>query len=72
MDRRPRSLTAGSVVAYGVRLAGSFLVLELLLHYLYVVAIKDNAAWVGFTPLDFGMLGYVNLNVIWLKVRVAR
>ncbi|KAG2101567.1 MBOAT, membrane-bound O-acyltransferase family-domain-containing protein [Suillus discolor] len=37
-----------------------FLTMESILHYMYVVAIKDMKAWQGYTPLE--------LIVVWLKL----
>lgn len=43
--------------------------MELILHYIYVVAIKDSSAWVGDSPLEISMIGFWNLIVVWLKVK---
>lgn len=43
--------------------------MELVLHYLYAVAIsKSNPNWDVYTPFQLSMLGYFNLHVIWLKL----
>ena len=42
--------------------------MELILHYMYVVAIKDTKAWVGYTPAQISMVGFWNLIIVWLKV----
>lgn len=42
--------------------------MELILHFMYVVAIKDSAAWQGDTPFELSMIGFWNLIIVWLKV----
>jgi hypothetical protein len=37
---------------------------------MYVVAIKDTRAWEGDSPADLSMIGFWNLVVVWLKVRL--
>lgn len=46
----------------------SFLTMEFILHFMYVVAIKDEHAWSGFSPAQISMIGFWNLIVVWLKV----
>jgi hypothetical protein len=41
--------------------------MECILHYMYVVAIKDRKAWVGDSPAEIALLGFWNLIVVWLK-----
>jgi membrane-bound O-acyltransferase GUP1_2 len=43
--------------------------MEFVLHYIYVVAIKDTKAWSGDTPFQLAMIGYWNLLILWLKVQ---
>lgn len=43
--------------------------MELVLHYMYVVAIKDAKAWQNDTPFELSMIGVWNLFIVWLKVR---
>lgn len=43
--------------------------MEGILHYMYVVAIKDRRAWVGYSPMEISMVGFWNLIIVWLKVR---
>ena len=45
------------------------LTMEFLLHYTYVVAIKDAHAWLGDSPAQLSMIGFWNLIIVWLKVR---
>lgn len=35
---------------------------------MYIVAIKDSAAWAGDSPADLSMIGFWNLVIVWLKV----
>ncbi|KAG0705833.1 MBOAT, membrane-bound O-acyltransferase family-domain-containing protein [Suillus ampliporus] len=53
---------------YLVRFLVSLLTMETILHYMYVVAIKDAKAWQGATPLELSMIGFWNLIVVWLKL----
>lgn len=67
---RPPKIPRRQTLAYGLRWVASLLVLEVLLHSIYCVAIKDARAWRGFAPVDFFMLIYFNLKVVWLKLLV--
>jgi len=43
--------------------------MELMLHFIYAVAIsKAQPAWQLYTPFQLSMLGYFNLHIIWLKL----
>jgi D-alanyl-lipoteichoic acid acyltransferase DltB (MBOAT superfamily) len=42
--------------------------MEIILHFMYVVAIKDAKAWVGDSPAEISMIGFWNLMIVWLKV----
>ena len=45
--------------------------MEMLLHYVYVVAIfKAQPDWSTYTPFELSMLAYFNLNIIWLKLLI--
>ena len=43
--------------------------MEFVLHFMYVVAIKDTNAWAGDTAAELSMIGFWNLIIVWLKVR---
>ena len=43
--------------------------MEFILHFMYVVAIKDARAWRGDSPFELSMIGFWNLMIVWLKVR---
>lgn len=66
--RRPIDIPIRVQCRYLVRFLVSLLTMESILHYMYVVAIKDTKAWQGYTPLELSMIGFWNLIVVWLKV----
>ena len=68
MNKRPSTITMRAIVGYTGRFVICFFTLEWILHYMYVVAIKDTHAWRGDTPFELGIIGYWNLIIIWLKV----
>lgn len=43
--------------------------MEVMLHFIYVVAMSKSRAWDDLSPLELGMIGVFNLEYIWLKVR---
>jgi len=56
---------------YGIRFLLTFLCMELVLHYIYAVAIsKAHPDWSMYTPGELSMLGYFNLHIIWLKLLI--
>ncbi|KAF9514956.1 hypothetical protein BS47DRAFT_1372183 [Hydnum rufescens UP504] len=66
--RRPHSMSAYARASYAARFFFSFIVMEFVLHYIYVVAIKDTKAWNGDTAFQLAMIGYWNLLILWLKM----
>ena len=54
---------------YLIRLVVCYLTMEYVLHFMYVVAIKDTKSWIGDSPAEIAMIGFWNLIVVWLKVR---
>ena len=42
--------------------------MEFVLHFMYVVAIKDTRTWQGESPMELSMVGFWNLIIVWLKV----
>src|SRR2546429_4109827 len=49
--------------------------MEIVLHYLYVVAISKTSrppynSWVNDTPFQLLMIGYFNLHIIWAKLLI--
>lgn len=66
--RHPSPPTRRALFSYAMRFVVCLLTMEVVLHYLYVVAIKDSGAWHGDTPAELSMIGFWNLIVVWLKV----
>ncbi|OJD25098.1 hypothetical protein ACJ73_03533 [Blastomyces percursus] len=65
----PASITKTRTILYGVRFFLALLSMEVILHYIYVVAIsKSSPNWSVYTPFQLSMLGYFNLHHIWLKL----
>ena len=48
----------------------SIITMELVLHYIYVVAMSKAKAWDNLSPMQISMLGYFNLHIIWLKLLI--
>lgn len=64
-----RSITREKTVLYAVRLFISFMVMEVMIHFIYVIAIsKAHPAWEVYTPLQLSMLGFFSLHHVWLKL----
>jgi len=57
-----------STFAYALRFLFSLLTMECILHYMYVVAIKNSSAWQGDSPMELCMIGFWNLIIVWLKL----
>jgi D-alanyl-lipoteichoic acid acyltransferase DltB (MBOAT superfamily) len=64
----PASITWKSTFKYLARWLGTVLIMETMMHFMYVVAIKNNHGWRHFGPFQTYTLGYFNLKMIWLKV----
>lgn len=65
----PRSITRSRNLLYGIRFFIALLSMEVMIHFIYVVAIsKAQPEWQVYTPLQLSMLGYFNLHHIWLKL----
>jgi len=63
------SINRHRIGAYALRFAICLLTMEVVLHFLYAVAIsKSNPEWSIFSPFQLSMLGYFNLHIIWLKL----
>ncbi|KAF2481444.1 MBOAT, membrane-bound O-acyltransferase family-domain-containing protein [Neohortaea acidophila] len=63
------TISRSRIVPYAIRFIICLLTMEVVLHYLYAVAIsKSNPDWTAYTPFQLSMLGYFNLHVIWLKL----
>ncbi|KAF9475454.1 MBOAT-domain-containing protein [Pholiota conissans] len=68
--RKPIPINIRSNVMYLVRFACCYMTMEYILHYMYVVAIKDRKAWLGDSPAEIAMIGFWNLIVVWLKLLI--
>lgn len=64
------SINAKRTFIYGLRFIFCVLVMEFLLHFMYVVAVSKAKAWDGDTPFQISMIGLFNLNLIWLKLLI--
>ncbi|KAK0873025.1 glycerol transporter [Friedmanniomyces endolithicus] len=63
--------TRTTILPYALRFLLCLLTMELVLHYLYAVAIsKSSPDWKTYTPFQLSMLGYFNLHIIWLKLLI--
>ncbi|CAK9681177.1 unnamed protein product [Candida parapsilosis] len=58
------------IFIYFLRFVFCLLVMEFVLHFMYVVAVSKTKAWDGDTPFQISMLGLFNLNIIWLKLLI--
>ncbi|KAK0290554.1 glycerol transporter [Friedmanniomyces endolithicus] len=64
--------TPTTILPYALRFLICLLAMELVLHYLYAVAIsKASPDWKTYTPFQLSMLGYFNLHIIWLKLLIS-
>lgn len=65
------TVTRQRIILYAIRFVIVLLTMELMIHYVYAVAIsKSNPEWNSYTPFQLSMLGYFNLNHIWLKLLI--
>jgi D-alanyl-lipoteichoic acid acyltransferase DltB (MBOAT superfamily) len=64
------SINLKTLMNYSLLFTVCVLNMELILHFIYVVAISKRKAWIGDTPFQISMIGLVNLNIIWLKLLI--
>jgi D-alanyl-lipoteichoic acid acyltransferase DltB (MBOAT superfamily) len=64
----PTNITRKEQMSYTFRFLCSLFTMEMILHTMYVVAIKDTSAWDGDSPTELSMIGVWNLVIVWLKV----
>lgn len=65
----PKSITQSRTILYAVRFVVCLLTMEVMLHFIYAVAIsKSQPVWEVYSPFQLSMLGYFNLHIIWLKL----
>ena len=66
---RTASIERPRTIRYAVRLFLCLLAMEFILHLHYMGAIsKANPVWRSYTPSQLGLLSFINLNIIWLKL----
>lgn len=67
---RAQSITSSRTILYGIRFLVCLITMEIMIHFIYAVAISKSSppAWDTYTPFQLSMLGYFNLNHIWLKL----
>ena len=66
-----QSVTRERTFLYAVRFIIVLLTMEVVLHFIYAVAIsKAQPDWSAYTPFQLSMLGYFNLHIIWLKLLI--
>jgi len=68
--RRPVIITSHQRITYFIRFLVSLLTMEVILHCMYVVAIKDTKAWDGDTTYELSMIGFWNFSILWLKLLI--
>ncbi|KAF9048876.1 MBOAT, membrane-bound O-acyltransferase family-domain-containing protein [Panaeolus papilionaceus] len=68
--RRNTVISTRFKIMYLIRFAVCFLTMEFILHYMYMVAIKDSKAWGGDSPAQIAMIGFWNLIIVWLKLLI--
>ncbi|KAI8939789.1 hypothetical protein NX059_003528 [Plenodomus lindquistii] len=68
---KPHSITPNRTLMYAVRFGIVLLTMEVMIHYLYMVAIfHAKPDWNTYTPAQLSMLGFLNLKHIWLKLLI--
>ncbi|KAI7865139.1 MBOAT, membrane-bound O-acyltransferase family-domain-containing protein [Spinellus fusiger] len=65
-----QNITTRGVAMYALRLSVVILVMEITLHFIYVVAISKAKAWDGDSAFQLSMIGYFNLLIIWMKLLI--
>ncbi|KAF2011798.1 MBOAT-domain-containing protein [Aaosphaeria arxii CBS 175.79] len=66
---RPHSIAFRRTMLYTVRFIVCLLTMEIMIHYMYMVAIfHAKPDWNQYTPAQLSMLGFFNLKHIWLKL----
>ncbi|KAF2121727.1 MBOAT, membrane-bound O-acyltransferase family-domain-containing protein [Lophiotrema nucula] len=65
------SISLNRTALYALRFIVVLLTMEVMIHYLYMVAIFHvKPDWNAYTPLQLSMLGFFNLKHIWLKLLI--
>lgn len=67
----PPSLTKTRTLLYGIRFFLTLLSMELILHYIYALAISQASPdWSLYSAGQLSMLAFFNLHIIWLKLLI--
>ncbi|KAK9450771.1 MBOAT, membrane-bound O-acyltransferase family-domain-containing protein [Limtongia smithiae] len=70
-SKRPLpSVSLRRTLLYGLRTLICIFVMELILHYMYVVALTNAHAWEGLSSIQITMAAFFNLKTIWLKLLI--
>ncbi|KAJ2507676.1 glycerol transporter [Coemansia sp. RSA 2052] len=64
------SISTKTTIVYGIRLLVSTLLMELILHTVYCVAISKWGQWETFSVYEISLFGYMRLSFIWLKLLI--
>ncbi|KAJ2834170.1 glycerol transporter, partial [Coemansia sp. 'formosensis'] len=64
------AISVKHTVVYGLRLVASGLLMELILHTVYCVAISKWGHWETFSVYEISLFGYMRLSFIWLKLLI--
>ena len=64
------SITPSRTFYYALNFLCCIMTMEVVLHFIYVVAAAKAKAWEGDTPFQLSMIGLFNLNIIWLKLLI--
>ncbi|KAI3636270.1 hypothetical protein MIR68_005622 [Amoeboaphelidium protococcarum] len=70
LSQRSKKLEFKSTVVYGLRLAGVIMLMETLMHMMYVVAVQKANAWQNLSGLQVAILSVYNLMFVWLKLLI--
>ncbi|KAJ1798029.1 glycerol transporter [Coemansia sp. RSA 2399] len=65
-----QGLSRKTTALYGVRLVASLLLMELILHTVYSVAISKWGRWDTFSAYEISLFGYMRLSFIWIKLLI--
>lgn len=66
----PPTITLRTCLLYGLRLLAAILLMELVLHTVYAVAISKWGHWETFSVYEISLFGYMRLTFIWLKLLI--
>lgn len=73
MRTKVPDITLKSTFYYFIRLVACILLMEWMMHNIYVVIIskvRRTDMWYLYTPLEMAIIGYFNLKYIWLKLLI--